>query len=380
MRLAAVFLLLLASPLPALAQTQGAGICNKPIAEAEARLNLPKGLLFAIATVESSFRDPLTGIRAPWPYTVNAAGQGRYYANLEEAKKGVVAQLASDVDSVDVGCMQINLRSHVKAFSSLDLAFDPQTNVAYGAQFLQELYLRTRSWSEAIRRYHAPPGSPNGLIYLSKVMAYWRASLGLSASPLREAVDATPPPLDLAAQAFERQDYAQALARYKGVLVKEPDSRIAHLGLAMSAEKLGDVVTAGDHYRRALIYDPFNRTALDGLLGLLAPLPPTERLQKLNDLRQICPDVARIPALMSDVHINLGNLAMAARTLVEALAIEPEQTVWRLNLASIYDRLGARELAASQYERFLKDYRPGTAPVPVSLDDIRRRLAWLMNN
>ncbi|MBF0168041.1 MAG: tetratricopeptide repeat protein [Alphaproteobacteria bacterium] len=380
MRLAAGLFVLLALALPAQAQTQGAGVCNQPIAEAEKRLGLPRGLLFAIATVESSFRDPQTGIRAPWPYTVNAAGQGRYYATLEEAKKGVVAQLASDVDSVDVGCMQINLRSHVKAFSSLDLAFDPQTNVAYGAGLLQELYLKTQSWSEAIRRYHAPPGSPNGLVYLSKVMAYWRASLGLPTSPLREAVDATPAPLDLAAQAFERQDYTQALARYKGVLVKEPDSRIAHLGLAMSAEKLGDVVTAGDHYRRALIYDPFNRTALDGLLGLLAPLPPTERLQKLTDLRQICPDVARIPALMSDVHVNLGNLAMAARTLVEALAIEPEQTVWRLNLASIYDRLGERELAASQYERFLKDYRPGTAPVPVSLDDIRRRLAWLMNN
>ncbi|TAN56834.1 MAG: tetratricopeptide repeat protein, partial [Rhodospirillales bacterium] len=255
----------------------------------------------------------------------------------------------------------------------------PPTNVTYGAQFLQELYLKTKSWSEAIRRYHAPPGSPNGTIYLSKVMAYWRASLGLPASPLREAVDETPSDLDQAATAFERQDYANAMARYRGILKKDPDSRIAHLGLGMSAEKLGDADTASEQYRRALIYDPYNRTALDGLIGLAGGLPPTERLKRLDDLRVLSPEAAQVPAMMSGIQAQLGNLPQAARLLAEALELEPEQTVWRLNLASLYDRLGERELAVRQYERFLKEYRPGTAPMPVALDDVKRRLAWLVD-
>ncbi len=373
-----LLLLLLLSP--AFAQTTAAGACNKPIEEAEKNYNLPRGLLHAIATAESSYRDPTTGIRAPWPWTINAAGSGRYYPNIEEAKRAVVVQLASNVDSVDVGCMQVNLRSHPKAFSSLDLAFDPATNVNAGAQILQNNYFVTKSWSEAIRRYHAPPGSPNGVLYLSKVMAYWRSSLGLPASPLREALDQTPSELDNAAKAFEKGDYANALARYRGILKKEPDSRIAHLGMAMSAEKLGDIRTASEHYVRVLVYDPYNRTALDQLVALSAGLPATQRLQALGELRRLAPHDANLPAQMGDVFVQLGNLREASRALTDALEIEPERTVWRLNLASIYDRLGERDAAIGQYHRFLKDYQPSTTPVPVSLDEVKRRLAWLIDN
>lgn len=368
-------------PLPALAQSPvGAGACNKPIADAEARLNLPKGLLYAIATVESVYRDPQTNVRAPWPWTINAGGVGRFHPNIDEAKAAVVKELTRNVDSVDVGCMQVNLRAHPNLFSGLDLAFDPATNVFAGAQILQNNYNDTGSWSEAIRRYHAPAGSPNGILYLSKVMAYWRGSLGKPEPTLREALDTTPSDLDNAAKAFEKGDYANALARYRGILKKDPDSRIGHLGLAMSSDKLGDSLSALEHYRRVLIYDPFNRTALDALMAEAALQPPTRRLQKLAELKGLAPGVAELPAQMASLYAELGHLTEAARHLAEALEIEPTQTVWRLNLASIYDRLGEREAAIGHYSRFLKDYRPGTAPVPVAIEDIRNRVAWLMDN
>lgn len=382
MRWSSFYLLgLLLFPLPASAQSStGAGACNKPIAEAEARLNLPKGLLYAIATVESVYRDPETNVRAPWPWTINAGGKGRFHATAEDAKSAVVKELARNVDSVDVGCMQVNLRAHPKVFSSLDQAFDPTTNVAAGADILLANYNDTRSWSEAIRRYHAPAGSPNGILYLSKVMAYWRGSLGKPEPTLREALDTTPSDLDNAAKAFEKGDYVIARARYQGILKKDPDSRIGHLGLAMSSEKLGDSLTALEHYRRVLIYDPYNRTALDALRTEAALHPPTRHLQKLAELKRLAPGDAGIPARMGGLYAELGHLTEAARNLTEALEIEPEQTVWRLNLASIYDRLGERDAAISHYSRFLKDYQPGTAPVPVAIEDIRNRVAWLMDN
>jgi tetratricopeptide (TPR) repeat protein len=383
MRLPAVLLAVCLLASPAFAQSQsgpGAGACNKPIEQAEKDFNLPKGLLYAIATVESSFRDPVTGVRAPWPWTINAAGAGHYYPTAEEAKRAVVLELVRDVDSVDVGCMQVNLRAHPNAFSSLDMAFDPTTNVIYAAQLLQRNFFDTKSWSEAIRRYHAPPGSPNGVLYLSKVMAYWRGSLGLPASPLREALDKTPSDLDLAASTFEKGDYVNASARYQGILKKDPDSRIAHLGLALSAEKLGDTATAYNHYRRVLIYDPFNRTALDGLVAQAANLPPTRRLDMLADLRGLCSGEPSLPAQMAEVYSQLGNLNEAARAYADALKLDPLQTVWRLNLASIYDRLGEKNGAIDQYQRFLKEYRPGTAPIPVAVEDVKRRVAWLIEN
>ncbi|MFA6019975.1 MAG: tetratricopeptide repeat protein [Rhodospirillales bacterium] len=381
MRLAAILLAACLISPSAFAQTlSGAGACNKPIAEAETRLNLPKGLLYAIATVESVYRDPQTNVRAPWPWTINAGGVGRFHPSIDEAKAAVVRELSRNVDSVDVGCMQVNLRAHPKTFSSLDLAFDPNTNVAAGADILLANYNDTNSWSEAIRRYHAPAGSPNGILYLSKVMAYWRGSLGKPAPPLREALDTTPSDLDDAAKAFEKGDYANALARYSGILKKDPDSRIGHLGLAMASDKLGDSLAALDHYRRVLIYDPYNRTALDALMAEAASQPPTRRLQKLAELKGLAPGMAEIPALMAGLYAEMGHLTEAARHLAEALEIEPQQTVWRLNLASIYDRLGEREAAIGHYSRFLKDYKPGTAPVPVAIEDIKSRVAWLMDN
>ena len=43
------------------------------------------------------------------------------------------------VRNIDVGCMQVNLRYHPKAFKSLGQAFDPRANAAYAAGFLRKL-------------------------------------------------------------------------------------------------------------------------------------------------------------------------------------------------------------------------------------------------
>ena len=42
-------------------------------------------VLGAIGTVESGRRDPASGTLTPWPWTVNAEGQGRYFDGKAEA-------------------------------------------------------------------------------------------------------------------------------------------------------------------------------------------------------------------------------------------------------------------------------------------------------
>jgi soluble lytic murein transglycosylase-like protein len=54
------------------------------------------------------------------------------------------------VRNIDVGCMQVNLGYHGKAFADLEAAFDPATNVAYAARFLSELFSKRRSWALAV--------------------------------------------------------------------------------------------------------------------------------------------------------------------------------------------------------------------------------------
>jgi hypothetical protein len=101
---------------------------------------------------------------------VNAEGEGHFFDSKDAAVKFVEGKLADGVESIDVGCMQINLKQHPDAFASLDDAFDPAVNVAYGADFLKSLHGQTNGWLAAARRYHsATPekGEPYGELVLA---------------------------------------------------------------------------------------------------------------------------------------------------------------------------------------------------------------------
>jgi hypothetical protein len=133
---------------------------------------VPDRLLDAIAVVESGKRDPVSGAVYPWPWTINAEGIGHWYDSKAEAIAAVQALQARGVRSIDVGCMQVNLSFHPEAFASLDMAFDPMTNAAYGAKFLQQLFNQTNAWPLAVAAYHS--FTPEvGADYAKKVLAAW---------------------------------------------------------------------------------------------------------------------------------------------------------------------------------------------------------------
>ncbi len=72
----------------------------------------------------------------PWPWTINVAGQGFFFPTKALAVTAVRELLASGVQSIDVGCLQVNLMFHPAAFASLEQAFDPMANARYAARFL----------------------------------------------------------------------------------------------------------------------------------------------------------------------------------------------------------------------------------------------------
>jgi hypothetical protein len=145
------------------------GICAAAIAAAERGTGIPAGLLGAIAKVETGRRAP-DGSVQPWPWSYNAAGDGRYAASSAEAIEEVRAIQARGVRSIDIGCMQINLLHHPDAFSSLEAGFDPTTNVAYAVRYLRSLQARTGDWNQAVALYHSATPE-RGLVYQQRVMA-----------------------------------------------------------------------------------------------------------------------------------------------------------------------------------------------------------------
>jgi hypothetical protein len=133
-------------------------LCLAAAAAAEHRHATPPGLLAVIGKVESGHRTPPTGALQPWPWTVDADGQGAYFASKTEAVAWSQQALDSrSVTYLDVGCMQIDLRSHPNAFASLDEAFDPVANTDYAARFLRQLYDGPAggNWFTAAGFYHS---------------------------------------------------------------------------------------------------------------------------------------------------------------------------------------------------------------------------------
>ncbi len=131
------------------------GLCAAAIEAAEIQHATPKGLLYAIGQVESGRADPLTHRAVPWPWSVQAQGQSYYFATEPEAVAWVQAAELKGIQSIDVGCMQVNLMYHPTAFRNLDEAFDPGANADYAARFLVSLHAETGDWQKAAGLYHS---------------------------------------------------------------------------------------------------------------------------------------------------------------------------------------------------------------------------------
>ncbi len=132
--------------------------CAAAVAAAEQKEQTPPGLLLQIARVESGRPTPPTNTLQPWPWAVDADGEGIFFDTKAQAVAWSKKALAGGtVTYLDVGCMQIDLRMHPHAFRDLEEAFDPTVNAAYGAHYLRTLHDGDAggNWYIAIGLYHS---------------------------------------------------------------------------------------------------------------------------------------------------------------------------------------------------------------------------------
>jgi len=140
----------------AISSTPQAAQCERAAARSEQAHRIPAGLLGAIARVESG-RAAGGGILEPWPWTVNAQGQGLFFASKVAAVAWVGQAEAAGITSIDTGCLQVNLHYHPDAFRSLDEAFDIAANADYAGRFLRRLVEGPArgDWLVAAGLYHS---------------------------------------------------------------------------------------------------------------------------------------------------------------------------------------------------------------------------------
>ncbi len=160
--------------------------CAWLTAQAERSHGLPAHLLTALSKIESGRWHAASGEVIAWPWTVTAGGEGRFLPTKKAAIAEVERLRARGVRNIDVGCMQVNLRYHPRAFKSLEEAFDPARNVAYATRFLVALKARWGSWTRAMGNYHSNTPTLSGR-YRLKVFRAIYAEKRLAAKSRRSA-------------------------------------------------------------------------------------------------------------------------------------------------------------------------------------------------
>jgi hypothetical protein len=139
----------------------------------EKQYNIPKNLLKSVSIIESGIHHKESSTRVPWPWTINVKGKGYFFDNKNDAIEAVKKHQKAGIKSIDIGCMQVNLYYHPKAFEGLEHAFEPVNNIEYAAKFIKSNFEKHMSWRLAVAAYHSETrelGHP----YAEKVVEYWR--------------------------------------------------------------------------------------------------------------------------------------------------------------------------------------------------------------
>lgn len=123
--------------------------CTPYIQRAEIKYKIPRGLLQAIALVESGVNG------RPWPWALNVGGDGIYPESYEKAVGYLRDKSGKTRRDVAVGCMQVYTAYHAHKFSAPEWLLHPEYNVAYAAQLLRKLYRTHGNWTSAVAYYHA---------------------------------------------------------------------------------------------------------------------------------------------------------------------------------------------------------------------------------
>jgi len=349
--------------------------CLRFLQSYERNMRIPQGLLTAISYVEAGRPSGDNGQLTAWPWTINVNGQGRFFDTKEAAVEETRKLLDAGQRSIDVGCMQINLRYHPNAFRSIEDAFDPALNVAYGAQFLNSLHDLQGSWAKAVERYHSSDDGRREE-YREKVLAFWNndARNIVMNAVLAENTDT---PYHRAIKDYAAGRFSEALDKYQAIVDTNPKDRIGLLGVAMSYEQLGRAAEADDAYGRYLVVEPGNQRVLTRMIQKAMAQPGDEARASLEALAKSGVASAELMAALAEVASSAGDNDAAFGYAASAVQQAPSVTMYYLNAGVLADRLNRKAAALAYYEQFLTLFEQRPILADTEVTGIRDRVRYL---
>ena len=169
------------------------------------------------------------------------------------------------------------------------------------------------------------------------------------------------PTLMQAYEALQQGDLAIAHRLYQQVLLAEPRSIDALLGLGAIAWKEGRIEEAGQRYQRVLELEPRNPYAQAGLIAIIGGADPQASESRLKQL------IAREPSAF--LYFSLGNLYAdqgqwpgAEQAYFQAYQLQPDSPDYAFNLAVGLEHIGQIRPALDYYRKALDlSFRKGRA-------------------
>ena len=140
------------------------------------QFGIPADLFYAMALAESG--RAAEARQRPWPWTLNIAGEGRFFDSRIEAWRAFDRSLGEGEQRIDVGLMQINWQYHRRVLKSSWLALEPYRNLQLAAGILAECYQKRREWWSSVGCYHAPGNDRLARKYRERVASHWRSLRG----------------------------------------------------------------------------------------------------------------------------------------------------------------------------------------------------------
>lgn len=125
--------------------------CEQFLERYSTRERVPLGVLYAVGMTETGKGGKLH------PYALNIEGVSFVGRSKTDALHAFLQAKKEGKKLIDLGCMQVNHHYHGKQFASVSAMLDPETNIAYAAKLLRQLYQQHGSWTVAVARYHASP-------------------------------------------------------------------------------------------------------------------------------------------------------------------------------------------------------------------------------
>jgi Tfp pilus assembly protein PilF len=242
---------------------------------------------------------------------------------------------------------------------------DSKTMVQAGAVAMEPARAATKRPRRSAKATEATVTSETAIVSddppVETVVIKTNEAKGISVRRQPATVVPVDPTLMQAYEALQQGDLAQARSLYQQVLLAEPRSIDALLGLGAIAWKEGRIEEAGQRYQRVLELEPRNPYAQAGLIAIIGGADPQASESRLRQL------IGREPSAF--LYFTLGNLYAdqgqwpgAEQAYFQAFQLQPDNPDYAFNLAVGLEHIGQIRPALDYYRKALDlSFRKGRA-------------------